>query len=729
VSIEAEDFDFGGPTVSYHETDDYYINNYRDDSVDIKENNGYTVLMESNEWLEYTVYVDSSAYFNIDIYGRTDLDESQITVHLNGNTFKDFDINYTNDSTLFVSNKLYNIALDSGTHVLRLNASKKVEIDYIEISTPDENTSPYVQSALEDQLLFADFVDFTIDLGIIFEDLETLDKDLTYSVTGGTNVMISLEGEIASIASTEAWEGSEQIVFTAKDFSGAIVSDTILFTVSESFARANESYYSTNKGYIFTFDQSKTSQCSGTMIPHVSTANTRNGYEIESVGGGHLVINSNGDQFGTDNIALGFNNTCDSVVIDLSHPDQRVIEIRIHSTVNVSEFLALVTDHNGISADIEIESYELTAGNWHTLTFEFNDLKSWSGGDMDVTQLRTVNLYFRNNNAATRQTIAGTFTIDYIKLGNEVISCQPIYVAPELEVVVESDSTIVNVIGYGQNLSYQWYKDNVALSNSSNYNGSNSNSLVINDFTAFDNGNYHCVLSDTCGASNDTSQVTEIIAGAYYGTFTPIPARIEAEDYQDMIGAEIRTASDTGNTTKLGGWHTGAYAEYEIYVPDSGFYKLELRVATATTVAEYGLLVDGVEVSRTFMPNTGGWEVWKNVEHQLELEPGEHTFRIYIHHGWFGLNWLKFSPADPAGLNHLDMVHLEIFPNPVHDNIHFRNNPQGIVSVMDTEGRIIKTNSVNEGQSIDVSSLPKGIYQIILEDNSGIKYFTRFVKE
>ncbi len=729
ASIEAEDFDLGGPLVAYLELDDYEINNYRPSTVDIKNDAGYTVLMESGEWMDYSIYVDNTGEYDITIFGRGFSNNSTATIQLDGQLLRTFDIVYTDDPLQMESNKLYNIQLDSGVYVLVIEANEKIEIDRIEISIPGANTSPFVENSIPNQELFINFSDYELQLDAYFEDIETLDEDLTYSVSGDVNISVTITDRIATVTSTSDWEGTNTIIFTAEDYNGALVRDTVTFWVSEDFARPNQSTVN-NKGYMFTFEEENALQCEGTMIPHSSTNNPRNGYEIDTVGNGSLLITSDGTQFGTDHITLGFNNTCVETQIDLSHPDQRVIEVKVHSTVDVPQLVAVVTDENGVTADYDIETHALTAGQWHTLTFNFNDLRSWAGGVMDVTKLETISLFFRTNYNEEVQAIAGTFTIDYINIGNAVIPCPEIYIESEVAFDVTNDSTVVKLTAYGQNLAYQWYRDNEALTNDASHSGADAATLVINDFMEEDGGTYSCVLSDACGAMDVTSNSAEILWGVYYGDYTAIPAWIEAEDYDDKSSAtEVRVASDTVVGTKLGGWGAGDWSEYKIYVPESKYYNLQLRMATASNLGDYALEVDGQEILRTMLSSTGGWEAWKTISHDIQLEKGEHTFRFYLHHGWFGLNWLNFETSTFTATEEYTELDLKIFPNPAHDEVHFSKSVSGTVSITDLQGRIVRSYVSDAEQSVKVSGLSNGVYILTLDSDTGSRFHTRFVKK
>ncbi|HHF3029707.1 TPA: tandem-95 repeat protein [Vibrio diabolicus] len=91
------------------------------------------------------------------------------------------------------------------------------------------NDTPVVESSIADQTLAEDFTPYTIDLNTAFSDV---DGDLTFSVSGNSNVNVSIENGIATISPTADWNGSEELMFTATDPSGESVSQTVNFTVA-----------------------------------------------------------------------------------------------------------------------------------------------------------------------------------------------------------------------------------------------------------------------------------------------------------------------------------------------------------------------------------------------------------------------------------------------------------------------------------------------------------------
>ncbi|HCG9620514.1 TPA: tandem-95 repeat protein [Vibrio parahaemolyticus] len=91
------------------------------------------------------------------------------------------------------------------------------------------NDAPTVENAIADQELAEDFASYTIDLNDAFKDS---DSALNFSVSGNSNVLVSIENGIATISPTADWNGSETLTFTATDPSGESISQTVNFTVA-----------------------------------------------------------------------------------------------------------------------------------------------------------------------------------------------------------------------------------------------------------------------------------------------------------------------------------------------------------------------------------------------------------------------------------------------------------------------------------------------------------------
>ncbi|MCS0357469.1 tandem-95 repeat protein, partial [Vibrio diabolicus] len=91
------------------------------------------------------------------------------------------------------------------------------------------NDAPIVENTITDQVLAEDFATYTIDLNNAFKDSDSV---LSFSVSGNSNVLVSIENGIATISPTADWNGSEALTFTATDPSGESISQTVNFTVA-----------------------------------------------------------------------------------------------------------------------------------------------------------------------------------------------------------------------------------------------------------------------------------------------------------------------------------------------------------------------------------------------------------------------------------------------------------------------------------------------------------------
>ncbi|MCG9772491.1 tandem-95 repeat protein, partial [Vibrio diabolicus] len=94
------------------------------------------------------------------------------------------------------------------------------------------NDTPVVESSIADQTLAEDFTPYSIDLNTAFNDVDNVDGDLTFSVSGNSNIQVAIVNGIATFTPTADWNGSENLTFTATDPSGESVSQTLNFTVA-----------------------------------------------------------------------------------------------------------------------------------------------------------------------------------------------------------------------------------------------------------------------------------------------------------------------------------------------------------------------------------------------------------------------------------------------------------------------------------------------------------------
>ena len=46
------------------------------------------------------------------------------------------------------------------------------------------------------------------------------------------------------------------------------------------------------------------------------------------------------------------------------------------------------------------------------------------------------------------------------------------------------------------------------------------------------------------------------------------------------------------------------------------------------------------------VPNTGGWQTWETVSHDVYINAGTYDFGIYAPKGGFNINWFKITEKE-----------------------------------------------------------------------------------
>ena len=144
-------------------------------------------------------------------------------------------------------------------------------------------------------------------------------------------------------------------------------------------------------------------------------------------------------------------------------------------------------------------------------------------------------------------------------------------------------------------------------------------------------------------------------------------------------------------------------------------------------MADYSILVDDVEVHRDTLAGSGGWDTFKTIGFDIPLTEGKHTIQIYIHKGWYGLDWFEFK-TQSYSTKKVFSNSVSIFPNPV-TNKFFITHKEGRLTILDVNGKFVQSLKTFPNTPIDVSNLSKGVYQIILEEIKGTLHHGQFVKK
>lgn len=127
---------------------------------------------------------------------------------------------------------------------------------------------------------------------------------------------------------------------------------------------------------------------------------------------------------------------------------------------------------------------------------------------------------------------------------------------------------------------------------------------------------------------------------------------VEAESYEPdaMMGVSKQLTLDVGGGWNVGYIDDGDWVEYNIDVPTSGVYAVDLRVAANAAVGTYAgtinILANGVTVGTVDVPGTGGWQTWQTISTIVYLPTaGTQTVRLDFPDGGFNLNWFELDSS------------------------------------------------------------------------------------
>lgn len=211
---------------------------------------------------------------------------------------------------------------------------------------------------------------------------------------------------------------------------------------------------------------------------------------------------------------------------------------------------------------------------------------------------------------------------------------------------------------------------------------------------------------------------------------TEIPGRIEAEEYYLMSGLFSEPTSDTDGFLNIGWTDVNDWAEYKISVAKSGIYNLNARISGSNAGIIY-FQIDGISAVTLNTPYTGGWQSWKTVSSEIELEAGEHILKMLIRDAGFNINWIDISSPTFAK-NDIEIIQTEVHPNPVSNgilNVTLNGANSGgeyICTLFDLNGKKVFSKNVNPNRimfQVNINENIKvkpGIYNLNIVGKNGV---------
>jgi alpha-glucosidase len=149
-----------------------------------------------------------------------------------------------------------------------------------------------------------------------------------------------------------------------------------------------------------------------------------------------------------------------------------------------------------------------------------------------------------------------------------------------------------------------------------------------------------------------------------YPTVATIPGTIQAENYDKggqavayndadttnngaqyrlTEGVDIEACTDIGTGYDMGWTVAGEWEKYTVNVLTPGTYTLQARVASPNSNESFHVEMDGNNIGKVNVPNTGGYQTWQTVNVTTPvLTGGGKTMAIMVDSSGYNINYLTF---------------------------------------------------------------------------------------
>ena len=168
----------------------------------------------------------------------------------------------------------------------------------------------------------------------------------------------------------------------------------------------------------------------------------------------------------------------------------------------------------------------------------------------------------------------------------------------------------------------------------------------------------------------------------------------------------------------------------DVTFPTSGEYRIEYRVASAINGGRFSadLSAGSIKFNELSVPNTGGWQNWRTISQNVNINAGTYQFGIFSVTGGWNINWIRIIKIESGNKNSSESLNIEslgIYPNPFSDVLNLEvEEGSTMVQILDMQGRKVQEQSITERSvTINTETLPKGIY--MLQVSNGVTSNTR----
>ncbi len=136
-----------------------------------------------------------------------------------------------------------------------------------------------------------------------------------------------------------------------------------------------------------------------------------------------------------------------------------------------------------------------------------------------------------------------------------------------------------------------------------------------------------------------------------------VPAKIEAESYDDMFGVELGESQDDGGGESVGYIDVDDWLKYSVGVEKSGEYIFKIRTSSESSGGTVVLSLSDVALGTITIPPTLGWQNWVTVPLDVFLERGCSVLTIRVISPGFDLNYIEIVEDEESVLSALELKH------------------------------------------------------------------------
>lgn len=218
-------------------------------------------------------------------------------------------------------------------------------------------------------------------------------------------------------------------------------------------------------------------------------------------------------------------------------------------------------------------------------------------------------------------------------------------------------------------------------------------------------------------------------------TFTK---KIEAEAFNSMLGVQTEACSEGGSN--VGYIDANDWMAYNaVTFPTTGIYTFEFRVASpGGAQLSADLNAGSIQLGSATITALGGWQSWQTVKFSTTVTAGTYNLGVFAKTGGWNFNWLQITSGLKAGQIEPDAAQitesvassLTISPVPVANELTIRlgNEAENLaVKVINLSGSQLINTQLENGSTLDVSTLPSGAYilQVIANNQVATKKFIK----